>query len=139
MIYIGIELLEYVRKWNVVLMQRTQYKLLRSIVSALWYVTNVIILSDLSRLIIVTVDKNSSGWHHQRIESHLNTIVSALLETCARRLLKKKWPINLLLEWRNSQWSFSYRVIFSDNKRYRYGIEYVENFMIVVICKINNN
>ena len=68
----GIELWGWASKYNVVIMQRSQSKILRVIGNASWYVTNHTLHTDFNSPYVSDVIHERINKHHNHLEAHPN-------------------------------------------------------------------
>jgi hypothetical protein len=78
-----------------VIMQRTQPKILRAIANAPWYVTNHTLHSDLKVLYVRDVIHGKIGKHDTKQEDHPNPLLELLLQPVYNRRLNRCWPFDL--------------------------------------------
>jgi len=76
-------------------MQRSQYKILRTIANAPWYVTNHILHTDFNIPYVRDVIHERIIKHHNKLEAHPNPILEPLLQHVHTRRLKRSWPLDL--------------------------------------------
>jgi hypothetical protein len=77
-------------KSHIVIMQRTQSKILRAIANAPWYVTNHTLHSDLKVPYVRVCDviHEIIGKHHTILEDHPNQLLEPLLQPAYNRRLE---------------------------------------------------
>jgi hypothetical protein len=95
----GIELWGCASKSHIVIMQRTQSKLLRAIANAPWYVTNHTLNSDLKVPYVRDVIHERIGKHHTKLEAHPIPLLEPLLQPAYNRRLNRRWPFDLQDTW----------------------------------------
>jgi hypothetical protein len=88
----GIELLVCASKSNIVLMQRSQSKTLRTIANAPWYVTNY---TDFNIPYVSDVIHERINKYHNILEAHPNPLLEPLLKTMRNRRLIRSWLLDL--------------------------------------------
>jgi hypothetical protein len=91
----GIELWGCARKSHIVIMQRTQSKILRAIANVPWYVTNHTLHSDLKVPYLRDVIHERIGKHHTKLEDHPNPLLEPLLKPAYTRRLNRCWHFDL--------------------------------------------
>ena len=107
----GIELWGCTRKFNIVITQRSQSKILRAIANAPWYVTDHTLHTD---FIIPYVSDVIHEWinkHHNKLEAHPSPLLEPLLQTVNTRRLKRCWPLDLQDTWGDIDGWIPYHVI----------------------------
>jgi hypothetical protein len=82
-------------KSNILIIQRSQSKILRMIANAPWYVPNITLHEDLNVPLAKEVVKQRSTRYHNKIEGHVNVLIQPLLEQHNERRLKRNWPADL--------------------------------------------
>jgi hypothetical protein len=92
----GLELWGCVSKSKISLIQRSQSKILRMIVDALWYVSNATLHADLGISYVRDVIHQECNKHHTTLETHENPLLKTLLLRQENRRLKRNWPIGLI-------------------------------------------
>ena len=93
----GIQLWGCTKKTNSSLIQRFQNKVLRGIVKAPWYVRNTDIHRDLQIDMVSDVVKKSATAHFGRLQSHVNPMMTNILDNDVARLrLKRTKPFSLV-------------------------------------------
>jgi len=80
---------------NVEMLQRFQNKILRSIVNAPWYVPNTILHTDLQIPTVKAEITNFSTKYREKLITHPNELIPALLEGEGPRKLKRFKPTEL--------------------------------------------
>jgi len=85
----GIELWGCASKSNMVIMQRSQSKILRVIANAPCYVTNHTLHTDLNIPIVSDVINERFNKHHNKLEAHPNPLLEPLLQPINTRRLKR--------------------------------------------------
>ena len=95
----GNELCGCATKSNTAIIQRYQYKLLRTMANAPWYVSNHALHTDLHIPYVRTVFQERITIHRTTLTSHPNPLMEPLLETLHNRRLQRRW--NAL---RNHRW-----------------------------------
>ena len=84
----GIELWGCASKCNIVIMQRSQSKILRAIANALWYITNHTLHTDFNIPYVSDVIHERINIHHNNLEAHPNPLLEPLLQPINTRRLK---------------------------------------------------
>jgi hypothetical protein len=94
----GLELWGCASKSNtcISIIQRSQYKILRMIVDAPWYVFNATLHVDLGISYVQNVIHQKCNNHRTRLETHENPLLKKLLLREENRRLKRSWPIDLI-------------------------------------------
>ena len=77
----GIQLWEQAAVTNIVILQRFQNKILRTITNASWYVTNNQLHNDLDMLSVEEEIKRNSSNYNDRLKHHLNQLARDLTST----------------------------------------------------------
>jgi hypothetical protein len=90
----GIELWGCANKSHIVIMKRTQSKILRSIANSPWYVTNHTLHSDLKVPYVRDVIHERIGKHHTK-----PALLEPLLQPACNRRLNRCWPFDLQDTW----------------------------------------
>jgi len=90
----GIEFGGCGSKSNMAVIQRYQSRLLRFITSALWYVSNQILHSDLHITDAHTVFRERTATHRTAMDSHPNPLMEPLVHPPNNRRLKRRWTFN---------------------------------------------
>jgi hypothetical protein len=90
----GIELWGCATKSNIAVIQRYQSKLLRTITSAPWYVSNQTLHSHLHIPHVRTVFRERTATHHTTLDSHPNPLMEPLVHPPDNRRLKRKWTFD---------------------------------------------
>ena len=85
----GMELWSYASESNIVIMQRSQSKILRAIKNAPCYVTNNFLPTDLNISYVTDVINERFNIHHNNVEAHPNPLSEPLLQTINSRRLKR--------------------------------------------------
>ena len=99
----GTELWGYASKSNIVIMQRSQSKILRAITNAPRYVTNHILNTGLNIPYLSDVLHERINKNHNNLEAHPNPLLEPLLQqTVNTRILKICWPLDLQGTWGDS-------------------------------------
>ncbi|PNF25701.1 hypothetical protein B7P43_G15612, partial [Cryptotermes secundus] len=91
----GIELLGCARKSNILIIQRSQSKILRTITNAPWYVNNQTLHTDLNIPYIKDDIREKSTSHHKKQANYPNDILQPLVEPQHNRRLRRHWPADL--------------------------------------------
>jgi hypothetical protein len=91
----GIELWGCASKSNIVIMQRSQSKILRVIPNAPRYVTNRALHTEFNITYVSDVIRERINKHHNNLEVHPNPLLEPLLQTINTRRLKRCWPLDL--------------------------------------------
>ena len=89
----GIELWGCASKSNIVIMQRSQSKILRTIANSPRYVTNRTLHTDCNIPYVSDVIDERINKHHNKLEAHPNPLLEPLLQTINTRRLKGCWPL----------------------------------------------
>ena len=91
----GIQLWGTASNSNIEILQRFQSKTLRSLLNALWYVTNETIHRDLKIPTVKDEIHKSRSRYNTRVNNHHNPLVTQLLDTTDQiRRLKRKYPLD---------------------------------------------
>jgi hypothetical protein len=90
-----IELCGCASKSHIVIMQRTQSKILRAIGNEPWYVRNHTHHSDLKVPYVRDVIHERIGKHHTNLEDHPNPLLEPLLQPTYNRKLNSCWLFDL--------------------------------------------
>jgi len=80
---------------NIEILQRFQNKVLRSIVNAPWYVPNTILHTNLQIPTVKAEITNFSTKYREKLITHPNELISAILEEEGPRRLKRFKPTEL--------------------------------------------
>ena len=91
----GIELWGCARKSNIVVLQRSQSKILRAIANAPWYVTNHNLHTDFNIPYVSDVTHERINKHHNNLEDHPNPLLEPLIQPVNTRRLKRCRPFYL--------------------------------------------
>ena len=91
----GTELWGCASKSNIVIMQRSQSKILRAIANALLYVTNHTLHTDFNIAYLSDVIHERINKHHNKLEAHPNPLLQPLLKPVNTRRLKQCLPLEL--------------------------------------------
>jgi hypothetical protein len=86
----GISLWGTARNSNIEILQQFQNKVLRSIVNAPWYVPNTVLHTDLQIPTVKAEITNFSTKYREKLTTHPNELIPALLEEESRRLKRFK-------------------------------------------------
>ena len=89
----GIKLWGCATKSNIAVIQRYQSKLLRTITSAPWYVSNQTLHSDLHILQVRTVFRERTATHHTTLDSHPKPSHGTTSAPAKQQALKTKMDI----------------------------------------------
>jgi hypothetical protein len=92
----GLELWGCASKSNILIIQRSQSKILRMKVDVPWYVSNATLHADLGILYVQDVIHQKCKNHHTRLEIHENPLLKTLLVREENRRLIRNWPIDLI-------------------------------------------
>jgi hypothetical protein len=84
---------------NVVIMQRSQSKILRAIANAPWHVTNHTLHTDFNIPYVSDVIHEKIYKHHIKLETHPNPLLQPLLQPVNNRGLKWCWSLELQGTW----------------------------------------
>jgi hypothetical protein len=87
----GAEIWGCAGKSNISIIQRSQWKILRMIANAPWYVPNITLHEDLNVPLVKEVIKQRSTRCHNKI-GHVSVLIQPLLEPHNERRLKRNWP-----------------------------------------------
>ena len=90
----GIELWGCASKSNIAVIQRYQSRLLRSITSAPWYVSNQTFHSVLHIPHVHTVFRERTAAHRTALDSHPNPLMEPLGHPPNNRHLKRRWTFD---------------------------------------------
>ena len=91
----GIELWGCASKSNVIIMQRSQSKILRAIANTPWYVTNHTLHTELNIPYVSDVIHERINKHHNNLEAHPNPLLESILQSINTRKLGRCWPLDL--------------------------------------------
>jgi hypothetical protein len=91
----GIELWGCASKSNIVIMRRSQFKILRAIANAPWCLTNHTLHTDFNIPYVSDVIYERISKHHNNLEAHPNPLLEPLLQPINSRRLKRRWPLDL--------------------------------------------
>jgi hypothetical protein len=91
----GIELWGCASKSNIIIMQRAQSKILRTITNAPRYVTNHTLHTDLNIPYVSEVINERTNKHLRKLQSHPNPLVESLTQPTPNRRLKRRWNFDL--------------------------------------------
>jgi len=91
----GIELWGCASKSNILIMQRSQSKILRDIANALQYVTNHTLHTDFNILYESDVIHERINKNHNNLEARPNPLLQPLLQPINTRRLKRCWSLDL--------------------------------------------
>ena len=91
----GIELFGCASKSNIVIMRRSQSKILRAIANAPRYVTNHTLRIDFNVPYLSDVIHEGIKKHHSNLEAHPNSLLEPLLQPINTRRLNRCWPLDL--------------------------------------------
>jgi hypothetical protein len=91
----GIELRSCTSKSNVVIMQRSQSKILTAITNAPCYVTNHTLHTDFSIPYVSDVIHERLNKHHIKLEAHPNPLLEPLQQPINTRRLNRCWLLDL--------------------------------------------
>jgi hypothetical protein len=83
-----IELWGCASKSNIVIVQRSQSKILRAIANALWYVTNHTLHTEFNIPYVSYIICDRINKHHIKLEAHPNPLLEPLLQPVNNRRLK---------------------------------------------------
>ena len=76
-------------------MQRPQFKILRAIANASWYVTNHTLHKDFNMPYVSDVIRERINKYHKNLEAHPNPLLEPLLQPVNTMRLKSRWPFDL--------------------------------------------
>jgi hypothetical protein len=107
----GLELWGCASKSNIVIMQRSQSKILRAVANALWYVTNHTLHTDFNIPYVCDVIHERINKHHNNLEAHPNPLLEPLLQPKNTRRLERCWPLDLQGNWGDIVGWIPYHVI----------------------------
>jgi len=91
----GIELWGFASKSNIVIMHRSQSKILRAIANSPWYVTNHILHTDFNIPYVSDVIHERITKYHNNLEAHPKPLLEPLLQPINTRRLKRCWLLDL--------------------------------------------
>jgi hypothetical protein len=91
----GIELWSCASKSDIVIMQRSQSKILRAITNATCYVTNHTVHTGFNIPYVSDVIHERINKHHNKPEAHSNPLLQPPLQPVNSRRLKRSWPLDL--------------------------------------------
>ena len=91
----GIELWGCASKSNIVIMQRSQSKILRAIANAPQYVTYHTLHTDFNISYVSNVIHERINKHFSKLESHPNPLLETLTQPLNSRRLKRRWNFDL--------------------------------------------
>ena len=95
----GIELWGFASKSNIVIMHRSQSKILRAIANSPWYVTNHILHTDFNIPYVSDVIHERITKYHNNLEAHPKPLLEPLLQPINTRRLKRCWLLDLQGTW----------------------------------------
>jgi len=95
----GIEMRGCTSKFNIVIMQRSQFKILRAITSAPRYVTNHTLHTDFNIPYVNDFIHERPNKHHIKPEAHPNPLLQPLIQPVNNRRLKRCWPFDWQGTW----------------------------------------
>ena len=107
----GIELWGCASKSNVIIMQRSQSKILRAIANTPWYVTNHTLHTELNIPYVSDVIHERINKHHNNLEAHPNPLLESILQSINTRKLGRCWPLDLQGTWGDIAGWIPYHVI----------------------------
>jgi hypothetical protein len=90
-----IELWGCASKSNIVVMQRSQSKILRAMANAPWYVTNHTVYTDFNIPYVSDVVHERINKHHNNLEAHPNPLLEPLQQLINTMRLKRCWRLDL--------------------------------------------
>jgi hypothetical protein len=91
----GIELCGCACKSNIVIMQRSQSKILRAIANVPGYIKNHTLHTDCNITYVSDVIHESITKHHNTLEAHPKPLLEPLLQPINTSRLKRCWPLDL--------------------------------------------
>ena len=91
----GIELWGCPSKSNIVIVHRSQSKILRAIANAPCYVTNHTLRTEFNIPYVSDVIQERINKRYNKLEAHPNPLLQPLLQTVNTRRLKCCWPLDL--------------------------------------------
>ena len=91
----GIELWGCTSKSNIIIMQRSQSKILRAIAKAPWYIKNHTLYTDFNIPYVSDVIHERINNHHNKLEAHPSPLLEPLLQPINTRRLKRCRPLDL--------------------------------------------
>ena len=91
----GIELWGCASKSSIVIVHRSQSKILRATVNSSWFVTNHTLHTDFNIPYVNDVIHEGINKHHNKLEAHSNPLSEALLQPVNTRRLKRCWHLDL--------------------------------------------
>jgi len=91
----GIEVWGCANKSNVVIMQRSQSKILRAVSNLPWYVTNHTQHIEFNIPYVSDVVLERINKYLNNLEAHPNPLLEPLLQPTNTRRLKRCWPLGL--------------------------------------------
>ena len=91
----GIEMWGCFSKSNIVIMQRSQSKIPRTIANAPWYVTNHTLHTDFNIPYASDVIHERINKHYNNLEADPSPLLGPLLQPINTKRLKTFWPIDL--------------------------------------------
>jgi len=91
----GIELWGYSKPSNTTILQTFQSKMLRTISSAPWYVSNQTMHNDFDIPYVMEVVRINANKFKNRSPEHSNQLIGALFNPSVDRRLKPLWPEDL--------------------------------------------
>jgi hypothetical protein len=90
-----MELCGWASKSNIVIVQRSQSKILRAIANSPRYVTNHTLHTDFNIPYVSEVIHEGINKHHNNLVAHPNPLSEPLLQSTNTRRFKRCWPLDL--------------------------------------------
>jgi len=106
-----VELWGCASKSNIIIMQRSQSKILRAIANASCYVTNHTLHTDFNIPYVSDVIHERMNKRHNNLEAHPNPLLESLIQPINPRRLKRCWPLDLQGTWGDIAGRIPYHVI----------------------------
>ena len=107
----AIELWGCASKSNIVIMHRSQSKILRAIANAPWYIRNHTLHTDVNISYVSDVIHERINKHHNKLESHPSPLLEPRLQHVNTRRRKRCWPLDLHGTWGDIAGRIPYHVI----------------------------
>jgi hypothetical protein len=92
----GLELWGCASKSSILIIQRSESKILRLIVDAPLYVSNATLHADLGISCVQDAIHQKCNKHHTRLVTHEKPLLKTLLLREENKRLKRNWPIDLI-------------------------------------------
>ena len=98
-------------KSNTVIMQRSQYKILKATANTPRYVTNHAVQTDFNFSYVSDVINERINKHHNNPQARPNTLLQPLLQTVNSRRLRSCWRLDLQGTWYDVAGQILYHLI----------------------------